>query len=198
MNRREFLIELESRLQGLPKKEIDERINFYDEMIQDMVEEGLSEEEAVDSFGGVDEVVLTIAGKTKMSSLVKERIRPKRRISPFVVVLIILGFPIWLPFLITFTVLAIVGYMLLWVLVIVTYSVEGALIASSAGTLLANLMLFREGSLDYANAGVTILALGLACLFFPVCIYATKANFRLTRKIFLSIKHKLIGGKKNA
>ena len=82
MNKDEFLDELESRLQGLPKSEIRERIYCYDEMIQDMVEEGKTEEEAIESFGGIDEVVLTIAGKTKMTSLVKERIKPKKRIIP--------------------------------------------------------------------------------------------------------------------
>lgn len=198
MKREQFLDELESRLQGLPKAEIEERINFYDEMIQDMIEEGKTEEEAVASFGGVDEVVLTIAGKTKMTSLVKERIRPKKRISGFGIFLIILGFPIWLPFLITFTVLALVGYFLLWVLIFVTYSVELAFIASAGGSLVATIFQYREGTFNYGGIGVGILSFGIACLFFPVCIAATKANIRLTKKIFLGIKHKMIGGKKNA
>ena len=38
MKREQFLDELESRLQGLPKAEIEERINFYDEMIQDIAD----------------------------------------------------------------------------------------------------------------------------------------------------------------
>ena len=198
MTKKEFFNELESRLQGLPKSEIDERINFYDEMIQDMMEEGKTEEEAIQSFGGVDEVVLSIAGKTKMTSLVKERIRPKKRISAFGIVLIILGFPIWLPLLIVFSVLVGVGYMLLWVLILVTYTIEAALIISVGGSLLAVAFQLRDGTFFYPNIGVAILVAGLGCLFFPVCIAATKANIKITKKIFLGIKHKLIGGKKNA
>lgn len=198
MNKDEFLDELESRLQGLPKSEIRERIYFYDEMIQDMVEEGKTEEEAIESFGGIDEVVLTIAGKTKMTSLVKERIKPKKRISAFWIVLIILGFPVWLPLLITFSVLLAVGYMLLWVLILVTYTVEAAFIASAGGSLIATLLLYRDGTFNYGGAGMALLVAGIACLFFPVCVLATKANIKITKKIFLGIKHKLIGGKKNA
>ncbi len=198
MTKKEFFNELESRLQGLPKSEIDERINFYDEMIQDMMEEGKTEEEAIQSFGGVDEVVLSIAGKTKMTSLVKERIRPKKRISAFGIVLIILGFPIWLPLLIVFSVLVGVGYMLLWVLILVTYTIEAAFIAAAGGSLLAVFLQLKNGTFFYPNIGVAILVAGIACLFFPVCIAATKANIKITKKIFLGIKHKLIGGKKNA
>ena len=198
MTKKEFLNELESRLQGLPKSEIDERINFYDEMIQDMVEEGRTEEEAIESFGGLDEVVLSIAGKTKMTSLVKERIRPKKRISTLGIILIILGFPIWLPFLITFFVLMGVGYMLLWVLILVTYSIEMAFVISAGGSLLAVALQLRDGTFFYPGLGVAILVAGIACLFFPVCIAATKANIKITKKIFLGIKHKLIGGKRNA
>lgn len=198
MTKDEFLDELESRLQGLPKSEIRERIYFYDEMIQDMVEEGKTEAEAIESFGGIDEVVLTIAGKTKMTSLVKERIKPKKKISAFWIILLIIGFPLWLPFLIVFGVFMVVGYMLLWVLILVTYTVEAAFIASAGGAAVATVLQYRDGTLNYGGAGVAILVAGIACLFFPVCVLATKANIKITKKIFLSLKHKLIGGKKNA
>ena len=45
MKKEEFLTELRSKLNGLSKKEIDERINFYSEMIDDRISEGKSEEE---------------------------------------------------------------------------------------------------------------------------------------------------------
>ena len=47
MNKEEFLNSLRKRLKGLPNNEIEERISFYSEMIDDRVEEGMSEEEAI-------------------------------------------------------------------------------------------------------------------------------------------------------
>ena len=47
MRKQEFLSALKRSMKGLPKSEIDERISFYSEMIDDRVEEGFSEEEAV-------------------------------------------------------------------------------------------------------------------------------------------------------
>ena len=47
MRKEEFLSQLESGLYGLPQADIDERLSFYAEMIDDRMEEGLGEEEAV-------------------------------------------------------------------------------------------------------------------------------------------------------
>ena len=45
MRKQEFLAQLRKALSGLPQDEIEERLTFYGEMIDDRMEEGLSEEE---------------------------------------------------------------------------------------------------------------------------------------------------------
>ncbi|MCR5112548.1 MAG: DUF1700 domain-containing protein [Acholeplasmatales bacterium] len=198
MNKREFLNELESRLQGLPKNEIEERIGFYDEMIQDMVDDGKSEEDVIYSLGSMDDIVRQIAGETKMSSLVKERIKPKRSIGGLEIVLLILGFPLWFPLLIVFLVLMFVGFLLLWVLVIVTYSIEAGLIAGSIGGVIGLAYEITSGQLNIGDVGATLLCIGGALVFLFVCYLATKITFKLTAHILLGIKSRMIGGVKNA
>ena len=39
MNKEEFLNALRSNLKGLPSDEIEERISFYDEMIEDILKD---------------------------------------------------------------------------------------------------------------------------------------------------------------
>ena len=78
MYKNEFLTELRNRLQGLPQDDLDNRINFYEEMINDRMDEGKSEEEAVAEIGSVDEVVTQIASETPLLKLVKEKAKPKR------------------------------------------------------------------------------------------------------------------------
>ena len=56
MNKQEFLAQLRNALSGLPKDDIEERIEFYSEMIEDRIEEGLSEEEAIAAVGTVEEI----------------------------------------------------------------------------------------------------------------------------------------------
>ena len=106
MKKQEFLTELRSKLNGLPKEDIDNRINFYEEMINDRMDDGKTEEEAVADIGSVDDVVRQIANDTPMLRLVAEKAKPKRALRAWEIVLIILGFPLWFPLVITSIVLA--------------------------------------------------------------------------------------------
>lgn len=56
MNKGDFLTQPCSGLSALPLADTEERITFYDEMINDRMGEGLSEEEAVCAVGTVDEI----------------------------------------------------------------------------------------------------------------------------------------------
>ena len=57
MTKLDFLFALQSRLEGLPKDEVRERIGFYAEMIEDRMEEGMPEEAAVAAVGSVEETL---------------------------------------------------------------------------------------------------------------------------------------------
>ena len=78
MNKQQFLDELRSKLVGLPDEEIENRISFYEEMINDRIDEGKSEEEAISEIGTVDEVVREIAKDTPLVSLVKHKMNRNR------------------------------------------------------------------------------------------------------------------------
>ena len=60
MNKSEFLSELRTRLKGLPQNEIEERLSFYGEAIDDRIEEGVPEEDAVLEIGSIDDIVAQI------------------------------------------------------------------------------------------------------------------------------------------
>ena len=194
MNKKEFLEELEKRLQALPKEEIQERLEFYSEAIDDRVEEGLTEEQAIEQIGTLDEITWDIVKKTPLVTLVKEKVKPKHRIRPWEIVLICVGFPLWFPLLITAFVLLLVAYMLAWVLVIVTYSVELAVSVSGVACLVAGAAAFFSGAhwYGFGVAAAGIMCIGFAMLWVFACIGATKASIRLTRCIILSIKKKFV------
>ena len=79
--REEFIKKLKLKLARLPKVELNERLNFYSEMIDDGVEEGLTEEEAVAKIGTVEEVALQVINEIPLSKIVKENIKPKENIT---------------------------------------------------------------------------------------------------------------------
>ena len=198
MKKEEFLNELEKKLQGLPKKDMEEKLEFYSEMIDDRVEEGMTEEEAIKDIGGTDEAIKQIVDETPITSLVKEKFKPKKSISGMTILLLILGFPLWLPLFLVLCVLVLVFFLLLWVLVIVSYSVEIGLVGATAASVIPFAQKMMNGNFNIGYLGITILGVGVTLLFISVCYLSTKATAKMTRGFFRGLKRKLIGGKKNA
>ena len=73
MNKRQFINALKLKLQGLPQSEVEDRLSFYEEMIEDRVEEGVSEEEAIKSIGSVEEISSQILADIPFLKLLKEK-----------------------------------------------------------------------------------------------------------------------------
>ena len=105
MTKNEFIAALKSKLSGLPQNELDERLEFYCEMIEDKIEDGATEEEAVSSIGSVEDVSDRVLADVPFSSIVKEKIKNSRALSAWEIVLLVLGFPIWFSLLASDTVL---------------------------------------------------------------------------------------------
>ena len=82
MNKREFLARLRKELSGLPQSDREERLAFYSEMIDDRMEEGLSEEDAVSAVGSVEEIAAQIVADFPSANLFFLRARHPRRHKP--------------------------------------------------------------------------------------------------------------------
>ena len=76
MNKDSFLIKLASALAGLPEEDIEKSLEFYSEMIDDRIEDGLSEAEAVAAVGTIEEIRAQIVKDTPLAKIVKERVKP--------------------------------------------------------------------------------------------------------------------------
>lgn len=77
MNKQEFLTELRAKLSGLPTDDVEERLSFYGEMIDDRTEEGVTEEQAVEEMGSVDQIASQIISEVPLTKIVREKIKPK-------------------------------------------------------------------------------------------------------------------------
>lgn len=199
MNKQEFLAELRKGSHGLPQNDIEERLTFYSEMIDDRVEEGLTEEEAVSEIGTVDEVVSQIVAETPLSKLVKEKVRPKRTLRVWEIVLLTLGAPIWLSLLLAAFVVIFAIYITIWSLVFALWASELALAAGALSGILSAVIFALQfnGLAGIAVLGAGIALTGLSIFLFFGCKETTKGMLFLTKKIFFGIKSLFIG-KENA
>ncbi len=195
MNKQEFLTQLRKGLSGLPQGDIAERLAFYSEMIDDRMEEGLSEEDAVSEIGNVDEIISQTVADIPLSKLVKEKIKPKRTLSAWEIVLLTLGCPIWLSLLIAVIALIFSVYIMMWSAVVCLWSMEASLIAVSLeGIVSAAVFVFKgNGLTGLAMLGVGIVCAGLSVFLFFGCKAVTKGILLLTKKIALGIKSLFVG-----
>ncbi|MGI6787263.1 MAG: DUF1700 domain-containing protein [Acholeplasmataceae bacterium] len=196
MTKEKFLSELRLKLKGLPKEDIEDRISFYSEMIDDRMEEGLSEEDAINEIGTSDAVAAKVIEATPLARIVKEKVKPKRKLENWEIILIILGFPLWFPLLVMLLAFLFVFAILLWSAVIVLWSVEGSLVAGGISFLIDSIIHLFDGYL-LASAGMfglSLLCVGVAIFLFYLCVKVTELTAKLTQKIILSIKKALVGG----
>ena len=190
MNKQEFLAQLREGLNGLPQEDIDERIAFYGEMIDDRLEDGLTEEEAVEAIGTTDEVVAQIIADTPLTKLVKERVKPKRKLKVWEIVLIAAGSPVWVPLLIGTAAVAFALYVILWAIVVLLWAVDLALAVCLPGCAFSAALFFGQGygASGFATLGAGVLCGGLAVFLFFGCLAAVKGTALLAKKAVLGIK----------
>ena len=193
MRKQEFLAQLHKGLSGLPQSDIEERLAFYNEMIEDHIEEDLSEEEAVSAVGSVDEIVTQITADIPLTKTTKEKIKsnkPNRRLTAGEIILLVLGSPLWLSLGIAAIAVILSLYISLWAVIVSLWAVFVSLAACALAGVLACVIFAAGGN---GAAGLAMLAAGLICaglaiFMFYGCRAATKGALVLTKKMAIWIK----------
>ena len=191
MNKQDFLAELRKGLSGLPQDDIGERLTFYGEMLDDRIEEGLSEEEAVSATGDIEEIVRQTVAEIPFAKIAKERIRPKRRLKTWDIVLLAVGSPIWFSLGIAAVAVVFSLYISLWAIIVLLWTVFGVLALCSVATVPVCVVFAVHGNI---LSGLVLLSAGTACAGFSVfmffgCGKATKGILVLTKEITMRIKN---------
>lgn len=194
MNKQEFFAGLRNALSGLPREDVEERVTFYGEMIDDRIEEGMSEEDAVAGIGPIDEIREQVIADTPIRKLIKEKVKPNRALRVWEIALIILGFPLWFPLIAAAAAVILALYIVLWSLVISLWAIVVSFWAGSLAGLAAGAVCFVRG--DNAAAlvliGSALIIAGLSIFLFFGCAAASKGMFRLTKKAGLGIKSRFV------
>lgn len=203
MTKQEFLLRLEAGLSGLTESDAQERLTFYSEMIDDRMEDGLSEEDAVSQIGDVETIVASILAeipKKAPENLITHVEKPthkqeapkkeqKKRMSARQIVLLCLGAPLWLPLLIAALAVLLALLAVLWSLIVSAWAVFGALAGTALGCLIGGPVYFIFTSPAGGNAlvGVGLVCAGLAILAFHGAVAATRGCAWLTKTVCVAV-----------
>lgn len=203
MTKHEFLAALRGRLSGLPEEDLERSLEYYSESIDDRMEDGLTEEEAVGAMGSIDEIVSQILMGTPRpkpaAQPAENRPKPDRTGKIWLIALLVLGFPLWFPLLTAFVSILFAAYVVLWSMILVFYAVD---LSFAAGALSGIFGFFVSSLTGSAVTGVFLLGFGLVCtgltiLWFFGCALAAKGVVWLTKKLFQGIKG-CFSGRRNA
>lgn len=200
MTKNEFLTELGKSLRGLPEEDVNRSLDYYEEMIDDQMEDGVGEEDAVASCGTVKECAESILAEIPLPKIIKERVRPKHPLRWWEILLIALGSPVWLPIVLVFAVCVMVVYLVLWTVVAVLGCAVLALFAGGIGGICGGGVLVFTGKWP---AGIALIACGLICLglcafMTVVTVYAAIGAYRLGKLFLHGMKRIFIGKEKES
>ena len=190
VTKQSFLDELNRRLAGLPDADKQASLDYYAEMLEDMMEGGASEAEAVASLGSVEAVAEQILLDMPLSKLVKARAKPRRPLCGWQIALIAIGFPLWLPLLLGLAVVILAVYAVIWSAVVCLYAADLCLAVGLIAGIAGSVLLFITASPGIALMvlGAGLICAGLAILAFLGCNAAAKGVWMLGKLILRGIK----------
>ncbi len=194
MNKQEYLEAIRSRISAMPADDVNRFMDYYSEMIDDRVEDGLSEEEAVADMGSPEAAVEQILEEMPLTKLVKEKIKPKHELKAWEVILIVLGSPVWIPLLITAAVLLLTLWIVGFALLISFYAVVLSFVAAGIGGLICAIPLFIANSPYTAvlMLGAALIGIGIAILFVVSVKPVTVGIFKVCKASVNGIKRMFV------
>lgn len=178
MDKQAFLNSLRSSLKALSKEDVDKYAEYYSEMIDDRMEDGLTEEEAVAAVGLPEELAGQLLPQTPQPRL-------GRKLRVWEIVLLILGAPVWLSLLITVVSVAFAAYVVLWSAVIVLYAADITLWAIGFAGVVAGIAALFIGNWAVCAAltGLGLFCAGLALFMEALCRLSAKGMILLTKAV---------------
>jgi uncharacterized membrane protein len=180
MDKNEFLMRLRAALSRLPAYEIDQLLTFYAEMIDDRVEDGMTEAQATESLGNVEQIAEQLIAQTPVVPKAIARVKTRNR--ALNIVLLIVGAPIWLPLAFAFAITALSIWLVIWVLLVSLWTVIVALLLSGIAGIAAGVYFLAT---LHPLTALLVVGIGLSCIGIGLFSYfgvlaASKGLYQLT------------------
>ena len=180
MNKNEFLNQITNALSGLPQEEIKKTLDYYSEIIDDAVEDGDDEQEVIARLGSIDDIAEKIINETPIRKFVKEDVKNYNMSIP-VIILLIIGSPIWLSLLISALSVVFSVYAAIWTVIASLFAVFAALALSGVALIIASPFLIGVKPLEAMfSFGTALVCAGISVFFFFLSVWSAKMIIKLT------------------
>lgn len=201
MTKGEFLNALREATGHLPPAEAEKAISYYSEIIEDLIEDGLTAEQAVLSLGSMEKIVNAVEEEVPLGQVVSDRIRRSKKESKSSLIWIILaicGAPVWLPVLTSVLMVVLTFYFTVWILIFALFAVVFSLAIAGLAGIAGGVF---QIVISNAPAGIFIIGgalvcAGLAILLISPVTYLAKSVVRLTLALARKIKRAFLSGRR--
>ncbi len=195
MTKYEFLSELREGLSGLPEEDIQKSVDYYSEMIEDQIEDGIAQEEAVKAMGSAAKIANQILMDTPLPKLMKAKAKPNRTLKAGEIVLLILGAPLWLSLLLAGVLTIAAIYTAIWAMIASLYvAVLAVGIGAFAGVIGFGVLLIEHQFVQAAMyLGLGLMLGGTMIVLFLGCNLIAKGVAAGSRRILRGLKSCFIG-----
>lgn len=197
MTKNEFLDLLRLTLSELEEQDIEQYLDYYAEMIEDRMEDGIPEEQAVAQVGdpiAIASEILWDKEKVQRDETAiqkeKKKQRVKRKLRAWEIVLLVLGSPLWISLLaaaaaivLALMIVIFSVYLVLWSVVLVFWVCDLAIGLSAIAGICDSIALLLMGHLPQ---GLMLLGCSLVCGGIKIawmfgCRYLTKYFWIFTK-----------------
>ena len=190
MTKADFLQLLERALSQLSEEERRANLEYYSELLDDMLEEGMTEAEATAKLGSPAAIAESILQEMPLSKLVSTRMKPKSGWTPLAIILAVVGSPVWVPLLLAGVAVVAALFVSIWALaavaVVVVLALALAVIAAPVVAVRAAVLMLPLGLL---LLGGGLVLLGLCVLGGLMAVELCKLLAQLT----VLLAHKIKG-----
>ena len=160
MSKADFLRLLERALAQLSEEERQKNLEYYSELLDDMMEEGMTEAEATAKLGSPNQIAQSILQEMPLGKLVSTRMKPKSGWTPLAIVLAVVGSPVWVPLLLATVAIVLAVFVSIWAL---GFAAVAVVIALAVAVVAAPIIAIRAAVLTLP-LGLMLLGAGLVLL----------------------------------
>ena len=181
MSKADFLRLLERALAQLSEEERQKNLEYYSELLDDMMEEGMTEAEATAKLGSPSQIAQSILQEMPLGKLVSTRMKPKSGWTPLAIVLAVVGSPIWVPLLLAGAAVVLALFVSIWALGFAAIAVViGLAVAVVAAPIIAIRAAAMTLPLGLMLLGAGLVLLGLCVLGGLMAVELCKLLWQLT------------------
>lgn len=200
MTKEQFIKKLNTELSFLSPEELENRIAFYCEMIDDRMEDGLSEDDAVAEIGNIEEIIAQLKKESFTCKIISDKDdtcpdgtdevsdsevtvpQKKKKLSAWAIVLISVGSLLWITLGAAAFVIIVAAYAAIWAVAGSLWALPVSLAASCLGGIAVGVVTIVGSN---ALAGIALIGAAIACA--GLSIFAGFGCFHLTRlAVFIS------------